>query len=75
MKFRPSLFWDVDPKTIDVRKHDKYIIARILDFGRDNEVRWMWRTYSKRLIRAVVTKTRDLRPRTRQLWSDVLKAR
>lgn len=72
MKFRPTLFWDVDPKTIDQKKHAKYIIARILDFGEDKEVRWMWRTYSRRLIRSVVEKTRGLRPRTRKLWSDVL---
>lgn len=72
MKFRPSLFWDVDPKTIDQKKHARYIIARILDLGNDSEVRWMWRTYSKRKIRSVVRSTRGLRPRTKKLWGDVL---
>lgn len=35
MRFRQSLFWDVDPKTIDPKKHAQYIIERILDFGYD----------------------------------------
>ncbi|MBI4994134.1 hypothetical protein HZC21_00610 [Candidatus Peregrinibacteria bacterium] len=33
--FRQSLFWDIDPKTIDLKKHKRYIIERILDFGND----------------------------------------
>ena len=31
--FRPTLFWDVDPATIDPDKNAKYIIERIMDFG------------------------------------------
>lgn len=65
---RPSLFWDVDPKTIDPRKHARYIIERILDFGTDKEARWMWNTYSKSLVRDVVKKSRVLHPPTRALW-------
>jgi hypothetical protein len=74
MKFRPTLFWDVDPKTIDTKKHARYIIARILDLGNDDEVRWMWRTYSKRLIGSVVKKARGLNPQTRSLWSAILQS-
>ena len=36
MRFRRSLFWDVDPKTIDEKRHATYIIERILDFGNDD---------------------------------------
>lgn len=67
-KFRPTLFWDVNPKTIDQKKHARYIIERIMDFGNDKEVRWMWNTYSRRLIESVAHKSRGLRPRTRTLW-------
>ena len=72
MKFRPTLFWDVDPKTIDPKKHAKYVIVRVLDFGNDSEVRWMVGRYSRRLIASVVEKTRGLNPRTRSLWRAVL---
>ncbi|HLC69654.1 MAG TPA: hypothetical protein VJH75_01255 [Patescibacteria group bacterium] len=49
MRFRQTLFWDVDPKTIDEKKHARYIIERVLDFGNDKEVRWVYHNYSKRL--------------------------
>src|SRR3989338_10403853 len=69
MRFRPTLFWDVDPRTIDSDKHARYIIARILDFGNDHEVKWMWHQYPKRTIRSVVERSRGLHPQTRALWS------
>lgn len=68
MPRRPSLFWDVDPKTVDPKKHARYIIERILEFGRDDEARWMWNTYSTSLVHDVVKKSRVLRPQTKVLW-------
>lgn len=74
IKFRRSLFWDVDPKTIHPEKHARYIIERILDFGTDDEVRWMWGAYDRALIREVVKSSRVLHKQTRPLW-DLLTAR
>lgn len=65
---RPSLFWDVDPKKIDSKKHARYIIERILEFGNDEEVRWMWTYYSSELIRDVVENRRGLRATVKPLW-------
>ena len=68
MPRRRSLFWDVDPKTVDPKKHARYIIERILEFGMDKEVRWMWSAYSRALIHDVTEKSRVLHPQTRTLW-------
>ena len=68
IKFRKTLFWDVDIKTIDPGEHARYIIERIVDFGNDGEVKWMWRTYSSSLIREVVKKSRGLQPQSKPLW-------
>ncbi|MDP3785447.1 MAG: hypothetical protein Q8R12_05345 [bacterium] len=73
MKFRQALFWDTNPKNIDVKKHAPYIIERVLDLGTDSEVRWLWRTYPKLLLRRVVGRSRSLRPRTKTLWTHMLK--
>ena len=73
MKFRQELFGDVDPKTIDPKKHSRYIIERILDFGNDKEVRWMWKTYSHYVLRDVVKRSRNLRPISRNFWKLMLK--
>lgn len=70
---RRSLFWDVDPKTIDPKRHARYVIERILDFGNDREVRWLWRTYSRSLIRDVVRRSRVLHEKSRNFWSLMLR--
>lgn len=72
MKFRPELFWDVDPKTIHPRRHARYIIERILDFGNDREVRWLWNMYPHTLIRDVVKRSRVLQPKSRKFWGLIL---
>ena len=68
MPRRPSLFWDVDPNTVNPKKHARYIIERVLDFGTDKETRWLWDTYSKSLVRDVVKNSRVLHGPTRALW-------
>ncbi len=72
IRFRQSLFWDVDTKTIDTEKHAKYIIERILDFGNDKEVRWMYRTYSHNLIRDALKTSRVIRKKSKTLWELIL---
>lgn len=66
---RQSLFWDVNPKNIDLERHARYVIERVLDFGNDDEVRWLWHTYSKRKIHNVVQKSRVLHAKSKALWS------
>lgn len=68
-KFRPSLFWDVDVRTIDPKKHAKYVIGRVLGFGNDREVRSLWKNYSKNLIHRAITNYRGVDQKTRALWT------
>lgn len=75
IRFRPALFWDVDPKTIDHKKHARYIIERILDFGNDKEAKWVWQSYPHSLLRDVVKSSRGLHPQTRVLWEALVRSR
>ncbi len=75
MKFRQALFWDANPHKIDVKKNAPYIIERVLEHGRDSEVRWLWNTYDKPALKKAIAKSRCLRPSTRSLWSLLLKTR
>lgn len=71
--FRQTLFWDVDPATIDPKKNAKYIIERILEFGNNEEVRWMYHYYPHDLIKDRVENSRGvLRKKTKALWSLLL---
>ena len=72
ISFRASLFWDVDPTIINSKKHARYIIERILDFGNDKEVKWLWYYYPHSIIADVVKKSRVLQPQSRSLWKLLL---
>ena len=65
---RKSLFWDTDPKKIDFQKNARYVIERILDYGEDKEVTWLWHAYPHKVLRNVVQTSRVLRPKSRALW-------
>lgn len=73
MKFRQALFWDTNPKKIDVKKHARYIIERILESGKDREARWMWNFYNKRLLMDVAKKSKHLTLKSRNFWGLILK--
>jgi hypothetical protein len=73
MEFRKTLFWDTNPKNIDVKKNAQYVIERIADFGHDKEARWVFNFYSRELLRRVIAKSRCLRPETKALWTLLLK--
>ncbi len=73
MPLRPSLFWDVDPKTIDPEKNARYVIERILDFGEPKEVRWLFKQYSQTEIKRVMNLPRSqVDPKSKSLWSLLL---
>ena len=74
MKFRRSLFWDVDPATIDEEKHARYIIERVLDFGTAPEVEWTFNRYPREKIATVLRLPRSqVGPKSRALWDLILK--
>lgn len=74
MKFRRSLFWDTDLAKIDPKKNARYIIERILEFGNEDEVRWVWQNYSPKFIKHVMNKSRGvLHRKSKALWSLILK--
>ncbi|HEY4524319.1 MAG TPA: hypothetical protein VJL36_00975 [Candidatus Paceibacterota bacterium] len=73
IKFRQSLFWDVDPKTIDPEKHSRYIIERILDLGEPEEVRWLFHQYPQNEIKRVMNLPRSqVQDKSKALWSLLL---
>lgn len=71
--FRQSLFWDVDPSTIDPEKHARYIIERILQFGDQREISWMFSYYPRDTVANVLRLERSQVDRkSRALWDLIL---
>ncbi|HEY4526487.1 MAG TPA: hypothetical protein VJK53_01400 [Candidatus Paceibacterota bacterium] len=73
MELRKSLFWDVDPATIDLDKNARYVIERVLDFGNDEEVRWIFKHYGRKYITDVFNNSADsLTPKSSNFWNIML---
>ena len=73
MRYRRSLFWDTKSENIDKDKNKRYIIERVLEFGDDKEVKMIFREYDRDDIFNVAHNSRSLSPKTRALWTRVMK--
>ncbi len=60
MTLRPSLFWDVDVKTIDLQKHRISVIERITLRGRWEEFKTMLNFYGKETVKETLLEVRYL---------------
>ncbi len=67
--FPPALFWDVDLATIDLKRHSRFVIERVLQFGRPEDIRWLLATYATAEIEATVRASRRLDRRTGSFWA------
>jgi hypothetical protein len=59
-----ALFWDTDTATLDLDKHAKQIIARVVERGGLEGWHKLRRHYGDEKLRQVVTSLRTLEPRT-----------
>ncbi|HFC00556.1 MAG TPA: hypothetical protein ENJ53_07105 [Phaeodactylibacter sp.] len=60
LELRPSLFWDVDVKTIDLEKHRASVIERITLRGRWDEFQSMLTYYGKETVKNTLLNIRYL---------------
>ena len=71
---KQSLFWDVDLKSLNSKEHASYIIERVLDFGDDDDIRWLFSTYPKAMMKETLGNTRSaIHAKSKALWNLVLR--
>jgi len=58
-KFLEKYFWDIEFKNLDFDKRKVYILKRILDYGDEKAVAWMWKHFTKSEIKNVLLNFRD----------------
>ena len=61
-------FWDVDPAGLDLVRHKSYIVERILEFGDEKAVRWLFDTFSRDDIAAILESSHSLSLKSRNFW-------
>ena len=64
MVFTKKLFWNVDPDSIDLDKHARFVIERVLTRGSADDFSELQRTYGKDRIRQELRNCRSLDPKT-----------
>ena len=67
VRFR-ALFWDVDIERIRVKKHARFIIERILEYGNMDSIYWLQRVFSAQTILDVMGESRKISRKSRNLW-------
>jgi hypothetical protein len=74
-KFR-WVFWDVDPRTLDLGRHRDYVLGRVLERGGIDEVRWIIAIYGMAEIHRFLRDrgSPELSRRTIQFWRAVFGA-
>ncbi|MDZ7722004.1 MAG: hypothetical protein U5R06_04050 [candidate division KSB1 bacterium] len=62
-------FWDCDISELSMREHHQFIIERILNFGDDDAVRWLFDHTNRAQIKNVLHNSRNLSEKTRNFWN------
>jgi len=71
-KFLDKYFWDVEFKGINLQKHRVYILKRILEYGDEKAVIWMWKNFKKAEIKDVLSNFRGYTQKSANFWALVL---
>jgi len=66
-KFK-TLFWDFDYQKVDLKKHRRFIIERLLERGRMEHVIWIYENYDREFIQTVINSSSNLSSKTRNFW-------
>lgn len=69
-----SILWSRSIKSLDLRRDKSYIIHHVLRYGTIEQIRWLLKTYSRRVIRSVVRThpTKIYSPASFHLMSTIL---
>lgn len=65
-------FWEVDVDRMDLEKHKNYVIERVLDWGKTDDVKWLLARYGKEGIKEALRQRRGLSRSTAVFWADML---
>lgn len=70
-----SVIWDVDLSTLDEERSADFIIRRVLEAGRPEQVAWVFRRYGEVRIEQVVARERGLSHPAAVAWRELLRRR
>ena len=69
-KFK-KYFWDVGLANVDLSKHQAYVIERLLEYGNEVALRWLFSNYSKEDILQTLKSSRNLSAKSANFWANI----
>ena len=60
--FSENLFWDADPKELDLQRHRKYVVQRVLERGSEQDIRKAFDYYGFQTVVDTAKSLRTLEP-------------
>lgn len=69
--FLKKYFWDVDFSKLTLPKNSSFITARLLEYGNEEAIRWLFENIEYTIIRNTVTTSRELSNKTLLFWSAI----
>lgn len=70
-RFR-KYFWDVVFEDLSWEKNPLFISERILNYGNEQDIRWLLDNINKALLKSVIKNSRNLNAKTRNYWQIML---
>jgi hypothetical protein len=71
-EFLKKYFWDVQFDDVDLQKRRVYVLRRILEYGDEKAVAWMWKNYKKSEIKNVLINYRGYSQKSANFWALLL---
>lgn len=71
-KFLKKYFWDVDFEEINFNDHKVYVLKRILEYGDEEAIRWMWKNFKIAEIKKTLCNFRGYSQKSANFWACIL---
>ena len=71
-KMNKKLFWDVNLKNNEIQKNASFIIGRILEYGDENDIKWMLQNFKISQIKQILSKKKNLSSKSANYWAFIL---
>jgi len=71
IKLNKQLFWDINPKKLDVKKHADFIISRVLIYGDIGDYELIKKQYGEKKIREISKKVSYPNKKSLNFWSNI----
>lgn len=71
-KFLKKYFWDVKFEKVDPVENRVYVLKRILEYGDEKAVRWMWKNFKKPQIKDALCNYRGYTQKSANFWAFIL---